>query len=394
MTDIAGRFDHIVLGAGGIGSATAYWLAQSGSASVLCLEQFDLLHELGASMDYSRIIRHAYFSTDYTELTSASYSTWGEIEHSTGLTLISRTGGLDIGAEAKVEPYATALEASGHPCERMDAGELMTRWPQWTVRDSDVAVYQQESGILDIRAASYAHVALAKSAGVTFVDRTPVTRIEEFPDRVEVTTGKGLFVGQSLSICGGSWSPMLFDGLGVRNPIAVSHEQVCYWATPNLKQFSTDNFGIWIYHGDAETYYGFPVFGLPGTKAGRDEPHDLIDPTTRSWEVREDNLTQVENFMREHLPDALGPRIFARACCYDLTPDRNFLIDKVDGSTRIALFCGAGHAAKFASLMGKIMAELAVEGGSKYPIDAFRWNRPAVTDPEFVPTLAVGSDAR
>ncbi|GGG23791.1 N-methyltryptophan oxidase [Rhodococcoides trifolii] len=389
MTDIAGRFDHIVLGAGGIGSATAYWLAQSGSTSVLCLEQFDLLHELGASMDYSRIIRHAYNSTDYTALTGASYETWGEIEEATGLTLVTRTGGLDIGPEHRVGPYANALEATGHPCERMDSGELTKRWPQWTVRDTDVAVFQKDSGILDIRAASYAHVALAKSAGVSFVDRTPVTRIVEFPDRVEVVTDKGVFVGRTLSVCGGSWSPMLFEGLGVRNPIAVSHEQVCYWATQNLKAFSTREFGIWIYHDEGETYYGFPVFGLPGTKAGRDEPHDLIDPTTRSWDVREDNLEQVESFMRAHLPEALGPRIFARACCYDLTPDRNFLVDKVAGSQRVSLFCGAGHAAKFASLMGKIMAELAVEGGSKYPIDPFRWDRPAITDPDFASTLVV-----
>ncbi|WP_066905967.1 FAD-dependent oxidoreductase [Millisia brevis] len=389
MPEIAGRFRHIVLGAGGIGSATAYWLSDKGAQSVLCLEQYDLGHELGASMDFSRIIRHAYHSSFYTNLTQASYDTWSLIEERTGLPLVTKTGGVDVGRPKHVEPYAPALTEAGHEFEMMDSAELMRRWPQWHVKDDDIAVYQKDSGILDIRKASYGHLALGRANGVTYVDRTPVTAITEYPDRVEVTTDAGIFVGETLSVCSGSWSPMLLESMGLRNPIVVSHEQVCYWATQNLLEFAPDRFGIWIYHDEVENYYGFPVFGLPATKAGRDRPHDLIDPANRSWDVREDNLKQVEDFMALRLPDALGPRMFSRACCYDLTPDRHFLVDHVAGSSRIAMFCGAGHAAKFASLMGRIMADLALDGGTEYPIEPFAWNRPAIVDPDFVPTLAI-----
>ena len=270
MVEIAGRYRHIVLGAGGIGSATAHWLAAAGETSVLCLEQFDLLHEKGASKDFSRIIRHAYHDTSYTNLTQAAYDTWGEIEDATGLTLVHRVGGVDVGREHHVAMRAPALEAAGHDYEYMDAAEFMRRWPQWHVRDTDVALYQKDSGILDIRTGSYAHIALAKQAGVTFVDQTPVTAIHSFDDRVEVVTDRGVFVGDTVSICSGSWSPMLLESLGQRNPIKVSHEQVCYWATPHLKEFLPENFPIWIYHDDIDNFYGFGVFGLPGTKAGRD----------------------------------------------------------------------------------------------------------------------------
>jgi sarcosine oxidase len=53
------RYDVIVVGLGGMGSASAYHLARRGQR-VLGLEQFDLLHELGSSHGLTRIIRLAY----------------------------------------------------------------------------------------------------------------------------------------------------------------------------------------------------------------------------------------------------------------------------------------------------------------------------------------------
>jgi hypothetical protein len=69
-------YSHIVVGAGGLGTAAAYWLAKSGCRDVLVLEQFELGNGRGASEDHSRIIRHSYHSADYTALTPAAYESW------------------------------------------------------------------------------------------------------------------------------------------------------------------------------------------------------------------------------------------------------------------------------------------------------------------------------
>jgi glycine/D-amino acid oxidase-like deaminating enzyme len=69
---VSSTYEHIVLGAGGIGAAAAYWLARRGG-SVLALEQYRLGHDRGASEDHSRIIRHSYHTTEYTSLTRAAY---------------------------------------------------------------------------------------------------------------------------------------------------------------------------------------------------------------------------------------------------------------------------------------------------------------------------------
>jgi sarcosine oxidase len=57
----------------------------------------------------------------------------------------------------------------------------------------------------------------------------------------------------------------------------------------------------------------------------------------------------------------------------------------VPGHPEITVGIGAGHAAKFASLLGKILADLATGGGTSYPIEAFRADRPALTDPGYEP---------
>ena len=119
---------YIVVGAGALGSAAAYWLTRSGATDVLVLEQYGLGHGLGASEDHSRIIRHAYHSSVYTALTQAAYDTWAEIEGETGLQLVFKTGGLDLAVagtpgEADLSIYRGSLAPFGIPSEDLGASE-------------------------------------------------------------------------------------------------------------------------------------------------------------------------------------------------------------------------------------------------------------------------------
>jgi monomeric sarcosine oxidase len=390
------HYRHIVLGAGGIGSAAACWLGRDGDGDVLVIEQYPLGHPLGASEDHSRIIRHAYNSPDYTALTRAAYDTWARVEQASGVRLITRTGGLMLSqgpnAEETIAGYRAACDAHGHPYEILDAASLTARWPQWRVAPDTLSLYSADSGILDIRQANAAHVALARSAGVTFLADTPVLRIESAPGRVTVITAAQVFTADTLTICAGSWTGPLLAGLGVDVPITLTAEQVTYWSTTtHLRDFAPDRFPIWVYTDDVGTFYGFPVYGEVAVKAGRDEPGRVVTQETRSWEPDLENRAQLTAFMAEHLPGALGPELATKTCVYDLTPDRNFLLDTLPGHPRITVFVGAGHAAKFASLIGRILADLAVRGETSHPIAAFRFDRPAITDPEFVPAIRLSA---
>src|SRR5687767_4533574 len=94
--DDVGANSHqtIVVGAGAIGTAAAYWLTEHGQTNVLAIEQFELGHGNGASEDHSRIIRHSYHNSTYGRLTAPAYDNWARLEGRSGQQLVFPTGGL------------------------------------------------------------------------------------------------------------------------------------------------------------------------------------------------------------------------------------------------------------------------------------------------------------
>lgn len=383
-------YGHVVVGAGALGTAAAYRLAKAGATDVVVLEQFALGHDRGASEDHSRIIRHAYHSADYTALTHAMFASWAELEEETGLQLVTTTGSLELAragtpGEAELGNYRATL-APGVTWEDLDAGEVRRRWPQWRIEDDVVGLYQQDGGILDIRRACAAHVARARQMGVTFAPHTTVTGLRSTDTHVVVETTAGTFSAESVVLCVASWASALLPALGVDWVLTLSQEQVSYFATPNLADFAPQRFPMWIWHGD-QLFYGFPVYGEAAVKVARDVTGRWVTPETRSYEPDGEETRLLEGFLRSRLPGAVGPELYSRTCVYDLPPDRDFILDTLPGHPRITIGMGAGHAAKFASLIGEILADLALEGSTKHPIEPFRADRPALTDPAYPPAF-------
>ena len=386
-------YEHIVIGVGGIGSAAAYWIAKRGGKNVLALEQYELGHWRGASEDHSRIIRHSYHTADYASLTRAAFDHVRALEEATGMDLVKVTGGLnlapnDSAGNAEIGGYAHSLAEQGHAYEVMDGAELAARWPQWRVGKETVALYQADSGLLDIRRANSAHISRARALGVTFRDRTPARAVTAAADHVEVHAGDEVYRARTLTICAGSWTDTLLAGLGVHVPLVLTQEQVSYFAAPDLRPFAPDQFPVWIFHGavfDGEqtSYYGFPVYGEAGVKLGRDVSGRFVTQETRSFEPNAEQTAENAAFLERYLPGAVGPELLSKTCVYDLTPDRNFVIDTIPGHPNIALCVGAGHAAKFAALLGHVMADLAIDGATSYGIETWKLDRPALTDPGF-----------
>jgi sarcosine oxidase len=76
----------------------------------------------------------------------------------------------------------------------------------------------------------------------------------------------------------------------------------------------------------------------------------------------------------------VGPVLIAKTCLYTLTPDRDFIVDRVPGTENVFTAVGAGHAFKFASLLGRILVELALDGETSHDIGPFRADRPILTE--------------
>ena len=138
---MAERFDVVVIGLGGLGSAATWELARRGHR-VLGLERFGLGHSRGASHDTSRILRHSYHTPAYVRLTQEAYVDWAVLELESGQSLVTRTGGLDLfppdPAIASVD-YTDSMDAVGIAYEALDAQELMDRWSHCLLYTSDAA---------------------------------------------------------------------------------------------------------------------------------------------------------------------------------------------------------------------------------------------------------------
>lgn len=380
-------YSHIVIGAGAIGSAAGYWLSERGAERVLVLEQFDLIHGLGSSGDHSRIIRHAYHRDDYTKLTHAMFDAWAQIEQRSGLTLYTRTGGLDlaptVGAGlAEINGYRIAMDAAGVEYEDLTADEIRERFPQWRISDETVGLYQAAGGILDIRKAVSAHTSLAISNGVEFLTRTKATGVQVHEHGVTVTTSGGRFDADHLVVAAASWLGELMPDLGLSFQLTLSQEQVSYFTAPDLTDYTPDRFPVWIHHGD-EVHYGFPVYGEAAVKIARDMRGHFINSEDRVYEGDGDEARMLHSFLARYLPGAAGVPLLNKTCVYDMPADRDFVLDTIPGHPHVAVFNGAGHAGKFASLMGKILADLTTAGQTPHGIEAFSLTRPAIADPEF-----------
>lgn len=376
-------YEYIVLGLGGIGSGATYWLSRRAGADVLGIEQFELGHPNGGSQDHSRIIRLSYHAQQYVELAKAAYAAWDTLEADAGEDLIVKTGGLDFfppGGPLPYDHYIEALIAAGVEFEQLDAEAVMRRWPVFKNIPAHVpGLFQPDGGIAPAAKCNAAHVRMAREHGATLLDKTPVTGLREVDGEIEVSVEGATYRARKLVIASGGWTNKLLAHLGMELPLRVSQEQVIYYNSPNLEPFMPERFPIWIWLG-TPNYYGFPVYGEQSVKVAQDLGGETVTVDTRTFEPNPANQERVDGFVKKHLPDAFGPINYVKTCLYTLTPDREFLLDKLPGHPNIALAVGAGHGFKFASLIGKVLSELSIDDETGHDISLFKADRPIMKE--------------
>ena len=380
---MSGRSVHtVVLGLGGIGSGALYWLSRELGEGVLGIEQFELGHDRGGSQDHSRIIRYSYHRPVYVRLAERAYEAWGGVETETGETLVHRVGGLDLFPEGGVIPpedYTKSLDACGIPWQRLEASEIRDRWPGFRIPDSVWGLYQADGGLVDAARGNAAHVTAARRRGARVLAETPVRSVRIENGRVEIEAGGGTWSAERLVVAAGAWSNGILGQLGIRLPLVVTREQVTYFRPDDLAPFAPERFPVWIWM-DEPSFYGFPVHGLEAVKVAQDVGGGETTADDRSFDPDPDATERVRGFLRERLPGALGAEVLTKTCLYTLTPDRDFVVDRLPDHPQVAVAIGAGHAFKFASALGRILSELALEGTTEADLSHFRIDRPILRE--------------
>jgi sarcosine oxidase len=359
--------DAIVIGLGADGSAAAAHLARRGAA-VLGLEAFPRGHTNGSSGGLTRVIRLAYYEhPDYVPLLKRAWALWRELESATGEELLRQTGGVYVGPRDG-ELVAGSLRSArehGLAHELLDPAALRARLPLFRFDRDWWGLAEATAGYLLPDRAIAAHLALAERGGADLRFGERATAWTRDGDGVRVVTDRGTHRAATLVIAAGAWNPQLLPRIA---PLLQVKRVPLFWFEPVAEREALARLPVYIVDsGLGHGCYGFPYLADQGLKIATHGAGTPTDPDTVDRETHSADEAPIRAFIRERLPVADGPVRLTKICLYTVTPDEHFIVD-VDGRVAYASAC-SGHGFKFASVIGEILADLALDGATRHPID-------------------------
>ena len=374
MAESKQNYDAIVLGVGGMGSATVHELARRG-ARVLGLEQFQVAHDRGSSHGETRIIRKAYFEhPDYVPLLVRAYERWFDLEKQTGKRLFTICGCLSLGMPDSELVAGVLKSAAQHqlPVESLSRQEIHQRWPGLHLREDMTGVLEQEAGFLAVEQCVSTHAEVARAARAEIHEGEAVRSWQANEREVSVTTDRGTYRAAKMVVTAGAWATRLLADLGL--PLAVRRQVLVWHGSSRAADYQLGRFPCYMAEVPGNFFYGFPIADQRGAKAAQHHHGTpVLDPSQLDRVITAPDLAPVQGFLKEYLPGVDGSMQQACACMYTMTPDTHFILDLHPRYPNIAIAAGfSGHGFKFASAIGEIMADLALQGKTGLPIEMFR----------------------
>ncbi len=361
-----------------MGSAALYHLARRGKRA-LGLERFDIPHELGSSHGITRIIRLAYFEDpSYVPLLRRAYELWRELESAAAEQLLYVTGTVEAG-ERIYEGALRSCHVHDLPHEELDGREVGRRYPAYRFPPDLPMLFQPDGGFLLPERCIVAHVEGALAHGAVVRARERVLDWEETTDGVLVETDRGAVEAERLVVTAGAWAQEV-----ARLPpgLVVAQRQVLAWLQPSKPElFTPERFPVFNIKLREGHFYGFPVFCVPGFKLGRYYHLDERgDPEELFRGVKPEDEPVLRSFAEDYFPEGAGPTMALKTCIFELSPDEHFLIDRHPEAENVVVAAGfSGHGFKFCSVVGEILADLALEGATRHEIGLFRLGRFSVS---------------
>jgi sarcosine oxidase len=370
----ANRYHTIVIGVGGMGSSTLYHLAKRGKR-VLGLERFDVPHDMGSSHGYTRIIRLAYYEhPSYVMLLKRAYELWHEVEARSGEKLLYTTGSIDAGPADSWVFKGSLQSCIEHdlPHEVYTGVELAERFPGYRLPQETLALFQPQGGFLAPERCIVAHCFAAMELGAEVHGREAVTGWEALgDDGVRVHTTRASYEADSLVITAGAWNDRM---LAFLRGLAVPERQALAWFQPERPElFRPDNFPVFNLLVEEGRFYGFPVHGVPGFKIGK--YHHLEEsgaPEDLDRDVTPADEAVLRDCTSRYFPKAGGPTMTLKTCMFTNAPDGHFILDLHPEHPQVAYASAcSGHGFKFASVIGEVLADLALYRQTRHNIELF-----------------------
>lgn len=371
----------IIIGAGIIGLSTAYALLKRGVRQVIVLEQASIDHPHASSHGTSRLLRFEYGPDAlYSKMVQLSLQAWQRLEQATRRTLYTPTGLLVLGTEDdnSTLPSYSILREMGQPIEHLSKHQSMQRFPQFATHTYDTVTYNSEAGILHASACLHTLKNLIIGLGGEIYEACRVTHLTHNSRvRIHLSSG-GEYIADRVVVATGPWVHRLLGNMHL--PVQLTRQYQVHFTGLSSSSFGINNFPAFI----AQDLYGFPL--QPSCTHGRNgqaclkaashtfgTPVDINDTSPPDEHL----IAQVVRKVRALLP-ALNHAQLAHidSCIYDVTPDEDFIIDRLPHDPRTILATGfSGHGFKFGLLLGELLSSMVCDTQPAVALERFQLAR-------------------
>ncbi len=365
----------LIVGAGAMGSAAAFYLARQGF-EVHLFDQFHPPHALGSSHGESRIIRKAYFEDPhYVPLLKKAYALWAELEESASSALFQKTGIVYYCPEESALLKGILASSQEHQIavSELSPQELDSQKFSAIFRhpgDGYRCIFESDAGFLRVEDCIRAYLKLAALQKVNFHFGEEVLSWTSEQRSISIRTAKGEYTGEEIVFCSGAWTGKILAELNL--PLRLLRKHLFWLQSPSpiLQNKKTPCYFFEFPYG---IFYGFPPLNGAGEikVAEHSGGENFLDAKLMRKNSRDTDQEKILRFAREAFLSAEPPQILREeACMYTMSPDENFIVDRHPEHENVHIACGfSGHGFKFASVIGNILSELCARKRSQESID-------------------------
>lgn len=368
------NYDLIIVGSGSVGAAAGYYASRSG-LKVLMIDSGHPPHDQGSHHGDTRLMRHAYGEGEkYVSLVLRAQKLWDTLAETSGEKVFHRTGVINLGPASSpfIRNAISSAEKFSIPVETLDADAINARWPEITAPENYIGVFEPDAGVLKSEIAVKAYIHLAKRGGCTLQFNCRVTEIRHSETGVIVVTEDGEYHGRKLLVSAGTWVTKLLPKLPV-TPV----RKIFAWYQANNSYSENNKFpGFVAETPNGDFYYGFPAENNELKLGKHNGGQNINSPEQRKpFGAIVSDDSELLPFLREFLP-GIGACLHGAACTYDMSPDEDFIIETLPGHKNTLLISGlSGHGFKFASVLGEIASQFALDQKSPFDLSPFSLSR-------------------
>ena len=148
---------------------------------------------------------------------------------------------------------------------------------------------------------------------------------------------------------------------------------VGWFAPSDAALFAREGCPVFMIENQDGIFYGFPRGPRPGIKFAKHHHSDeAIDPSVATRPMDGADEAMLRPALAAHVPAANGALLAAQTCRYTMTPDGDFILDRLPGAPNIIVASPcSGHGFKFAPVIGEILADLVTQGATRHDISRF-----------------------